>query len=381
MKSIIGIIVIGLVMMFSCKPASETRIAKLEDAESITESGIIYALPRTNLKFTLTIKRTDIYPGPYHEYAEKYLGIEDSPDKETSIWQIADIVINNYTDVDPEQYYVLEPSGRMNFSFNKLFENGSILPVNNPIKNHYENEFYGLNEAENGIVFKDLSVSKFVGEEKITYYKRVQRDSLFAKVPVTKTQSVYKSFEDKAEEAANFIFTIREKRVELLTGMADFYPEGESLEIALKEMERLENEYLTLFVGKQFESSYEVNFEFVPSNAELNQPYILFRFSEERGVLQANNLRGRPIIVELEKSGNTKNLNFLVADKINREGLDYKNRLFYRIPELSFVEIFDGNKLLAKRKVNIEQYGTTISIPAQFLMNDETFIEFYREKE
>ncbi len=381
MKNIIGIILLGLVMMFSCKPSSETRVSKLENAEAITENGIIYALPRTNLNFSLTTKRTDIYPGPYHEYAEKYLGIENVPNKETSIWKITDVVIKSYTDVDPEQYYVLEPSGKMNINFDKLFDNGSILPVNNQIKNHYENEFYGLNDAENGIVFKDLSVSKFVGEEKITYFKRVQRDSLFAKVPVTKTQSVYKSFEDKAKEAASFIFTIREKRVELITGMADFYPEGESLEIALKEMERLENEYLTLFVGKRFKTSYEVNFEFIPSNAELNQPYILFRFSEERGVLQANDLRGRPIIVELEKSENTKNLNFLVADQINREGLEYKNRLFYRIPELTLVEIFDGNKLLAKRKVNIEQYGTTISIPAQFLMNDETFIEFYREKE
>jgi len=381
MRNLKGIIFIGLFIICSCKPASETRVTKLEDAESFTESGIVYALPRTNLKFTVTTKRTDIYPGPYHEYAEKYLGIEDVHEKETSIWQITDIVINNYTDVDPEQFYVLEPSGKINFNFNKLIDSGSILPVNNPTKNQYENEFYGLNEAENGIVFKDVSVSKFVGEEKITYFKRVQRDSLFAKVPVIKTQSVYKSFEDKAEEAASFIFTIREKRVELLTGMADFYPEGESLEIALKEMERLENEYITLFVGKRFESSYEVNFEFVPSKAELNQPYILFRFSKERGVLQANDLRGRPIIVEIEKSENTKHLNFLVADQINREGLEYKNRLFYRIPELSFVEIFDGNKLLAKRKVNIEQYGTTISIPVQFLMNDETFIEFYREKE
>ncbi len=381
MKNIKGILFIGLVALFSCKSTSETRVTKLENAGSITETGIIYALPRTNLKFTVTTQRTDIFPGPYHEYAEKYLGIENVPDKETSVWQISDIVINNYNDVDPEQYYMLEPSGKMNFNFNKLIENGSILPVNRPIKKNFENEFYGTGKSESGIVFKDLSVSRYVGEEKVTYYKRVQRDSLFAKVPVVKTQSVYKSFEDKAEEAASFIFTIREKRVELLSGMADFYPEGESLEIALKEMDKLEDEYLTLFIGKRFESSFLANFEFVPSNTELNQPYILFRFSEERGVLQANDLRGRPIIIELDKTGQTKNLDFLIADRINREGLEYNNKLFYRIPELTLVEIFDGNILLAKRKVNIEQYGFTTSIPAMFLMNEETFIEFYREKD
>ena len=380
MKNLKGIIILGFVMMFSCKPASETRVTKIENTGLISD-GIIYALPKTNLKFTITTKRTDIYPGPYHEYAEKYLGIENVPDKETSNWQITDIVINSYEDIDPEQYYMLEPNGKLSFDFNKLIENGIILPVNKPIKTQFENEFYSTNNAESGIVFKDLSVSKFVGEEEITYYKRVQRDSLYAKVPVVKTQSVYKSFEDKAKEAANFIFKIREKRVELLSGMADFYPEGRSLEVALKEMDRLENEYLTLFVGKQFKSNYEANFEFVPTNSELNQPYILFRFSEERGVLQANDLRGRPIIVEIQKSDQTKNLQFLIDDQINREGLEFKNKLYYRIPELTLVEIFDGNKLLAKRKVNVEQYGITVSLPAVFLMNDETFIEFYRKKE
>lgn len=380
MKNIKGIIIIGIVMMFSCKPASETRVIKLENAGHISD-GIIYALPRTNLNFTITTKRTDIYPGPYHEYAEKYLGIENVPDKETSFWQITDIVINSYKDIDSEQFYMLQPNGKLNFDFNKLIENEVILPINKPIKTQFENEFYSINNAENGIVFKDLSVSKYVGEEEITYYKRVQRDSLYAKVPVVKTQSVYKSFEDKAKEAANFIFKIREKRVELLSGMADFYPEGRSLEVALKEMDRLENEYLTLFVGKQFKSNYEANFEFVPTNSELNQPYILFRFSEERGVLQANDLRGRPIIVEIQKTNQTKNLQFLIDDQINREGLEFKNKLYYRIPELTLVEIFDGNKLLAKRKVNVEQYGITVSLPAEFLMNDETFIEFYQEKE
>jgi len=380
MKNIKGIIIIGIVMMFSCKPASETRVIKLENAGHISD-GIIYALPRTNLNFTITTKRTDIYPGPYYEYAEKYLGIENVPDKETSFWQITDIVINSYKDIDSEQFYMLQPNGKLNFDFNKLIENEVILPINKPIKTQFENEFYSINNAENGIVFKDLSVSKYVGEEEITYYKRVQRDSLYAKVPVVKTQSVYKSFEDKAKEAANFIFKIREKRVELLSGMADFYPEGRSLEVALKEMDRLENEYLTLFVGKQFKSNYEANFEFVPTNSELNQPYILFRFSEERGVLQANDLRGRPIIVEIQKTNQTKNLQFLIDDQINREGLEFKNKLYYRIPELTLVEIFDGNKLLAKRKVNVEQYGITVSLPAEFLMNDETFIEFYQEKE
>ncbi|MBU8892467.1 MAG: DUF4831 family protein [Bacteroidales bacterium] len=381
MKNINIFIILSLVVFFSCKPSSETRVTKIKDSGPIPESGIIYALPRTNLKFTVEAKKMNVIPGPYNEYAEKYLGIENAPKQETSIWQITDISISTFNDIDPDQYYILEPSGKMNIDFKKLVQNGNVLPVNKSIENNFLNEFYGKNSTDKEIKFTDLSVSKYIGEEQVTYYKRVQRDSLFAKVPVVETRTVHKSFEDKAEEAANFIFMIREKRVELITGMADFYPEGNSLEVALLELNRLENNYLTLFIGKKYESWATVSFEFTPSKAELNQPYILFRFNEESGVLSQNNLSGRPIIIELEKTDQTKNLNYLISDQINREGLEYKDKLYYRIPELTHVRIFDGNTLLGTHKVNIEQYGIVVSFPVMFLMEDERFIEFYRKEE
>ncbi len=379
MRNIKTFIFLSLVVLFSCKSTSETRVSKIENSNLIPESGIIYALPRTNLKFTIEASRTDIIPGPYCEYAEKYMGIEDVPEEEISIWQITDISIHTYNDIDPEQYYILEPEGKINIDFNKLIQNGNVLPVNKSLESNFANEFYGINNTENEIVFTDLSITKYVGEEKFTYFKRVQRDSLFAKVPVTQTKSVYKSFEDKAEEAANFIFMIREKRFELLTGMADFYPEGKSLEVAINELNRLENDYLALFIGKRFTSNYSAGFEFAPTETELNQPYILFRFSEDRGVLPPNDLRGRPIIVELDKKDQTKNLSYLMSDQINREGTVYKDKLYYRIPDVAQVKVFDGNTILATRKVNIEQYGIVVPFPAMFLMEDEKFIEFYRE--
>lgn len=381
MKNISISIFLVLIVLFSCKSTTETRVTKLENSGLISESGIIYALPQTNLKFTISADKIDIIPGPYFEYAEKYLGIENAPEKESTLWEINDIKIDTYNDIDPNQYYVLEPSGMMKIDFDKLIQNKNIIPVNKTIESNFSNDFYGINTTSNGMMFTDMSISKFVGEEKITYYKRVQRDSLFAKVPVTKNKSVYKSFEEKAEEAANFIFMIREKRFELLTGSADFYPEGTSLSVALNELNRLENDYLELFIGKKFRSNYSANYEYLPTEKELEQPYILFRFNEEKGVLNPNDLRGRPIIVELEKKNQTKNLSFLLSDKINREGNTYIDRLFYRIPDQVDVKVYDGNVLLAKRKVNIEQYGIVALFPAMFLMDDDSFIQFYRKEE
>ncbi len=369
----------SLVILVSCKPTSETQVTKLDNQTNISEGGIIYALPQTNLKFTVEASRTDVIPGPYYEYAEKYLGIENAPKEETRVWQISNIVVTSYNDIDPEQFYIVEPSGKMNFDINKLIQSGNIMPINKPLEDVFSNDFYGVNKEEHEIVFTNLSTTKFVGKEKITYYKRVQRDSLFAKVPVTQTQSVYKSFEDKAEEAASFIFQIREKKFELITGMADFYPEGESLELAIKELNNMENNYLELFLGKKIKSNYNACFEFTPSETELSQPYIIFRFNEDKGILPPNDLSGRPIIVELEKRDQLNNFSFLMSNQINRSGTEYKDKFYIRIPDLVNVKVFDGNKLLAKRKVNIEQYGVVVPIPSMFLMGNEKFIEFYRE--
>jgi len=371
---------IFLLFLISCKPTAETKVTPLKQVNNLSENGIIYALPKTTLRFTVEAKRTEITPGPYAEFALKYLGIENAPEEEATQWQITNITIDSYNEIDPEQYYLLEPSGKFNFDFMKLIKSGLVFPVNSKTKENLANDFFGDTDPGEEIIFTDLSVKQYVGNEDVTYYKRVQRDSVFARVPVVKKQYVQKSFEEKAEEASNFIFMIRAKRFELISGMADFYPEGKSLELAIKRLDDLENEYMALFIGKKFTSTYNAVFEFTPTESDLNQPYILFRFSEDKGVLQPNDLRGRPILVEMEKLNRTKNLSFIVND-LNKEGSDYKDKLFYRFPDQAIIRLIDGNKKIADRKLSINQFGIITTIPTKFLMDEEVFIEFYPEKD
>ena len=381
MKTNKFIVYIGVLLIISCKTTSETKTEKLDANRFVAESGIIYSLPKTNLTFKVEAVRTDIFPGPYHEYAEKYIGLTDVPHSKETKWQISNIKIEKYNDMDPEQIYTVEPSGLINIKVEKLLKNKLIFPVNREYQNVYTNHFYGENTQGVDIVFKDLSVSKYIGEEQVTYYKRVQRDSLFAKVPVTKTQSVYKSFENKAEEAANFIFLIREKRFELISGMADYYPDGIALDVALNELDRLENEYMDLFIGKKFTSTYVANFEFTPTDKDLHQPYILFRFNKDKGVVPSNDLSGRPIIVELEDLQQTKNLSGIFQESGTDEESEFKNKFYYRVPDLVNVKIFDGGALIASRKLDVEQFGEIIQIPEIFLMEEEKVIEFYQKED
>ena len=375
MKISKGLIYILFLGVIACKPTSKTTVHKLTNSDLSTNKGIVYALPETNLNFKVEALKTEIIPGPYNMYAEKLIGISNVPDKAETIWQISNIEISSFNDIDENELYVLNPSGKFNVNLEKLITNNIVLPVNCIKKQSYANHFFGINNTGNDVVFKDLSVTKYIGQEKVTYFKRVQRDSIFAKVPVVKTQSVHKTLAKKAEEAANFIFMIREKRFELLSGLADYYPDGEAMKIALAELNRLETEYLNLFIGKKYTSTYSAEFEFSPTEKSLNQPNILFRFNENKGVLPANNLSGRPIIIELKKQNNTKYL--IGLNKITNSDADY---LFYRLPELTQINVLDGSSLIAKRKIQISQFGNVIPFPIMFFMENESFIEFYQDK-
>ncbi|MGC9375974.1 MAG: hypothetical protein ACP5DQ_13180, partial [Bacteroidales bacterium] len=60
MKKIYLLLIAILLTMFSCKTTSETRVSKMDSLTNQPENGIIYALPKTTLRFTVEALRTDI---------------------------------------------------------------------------------------------------------------------------------------------------------------------------------------------------------------------------------------------------------------------------------------------------------------------------------
>ena len=49
-----------------------------ENVQSIISEGIVYALPRNGLQVKVKVKSEMFIPGPYFQYAQKYLGINDA---------------------------------------------------------------------------------------------------------------------------------------------------------------------------------------------------------------------------------------------------------------------------------------------------------------
>jgi len=376
-QSIIGILLFAMALSYGCKTEEKavTTISPVDSTSEYSSGNLIYGLPRTQLYFDVQLIRKTTIPGPYHSYGETLLGISSVPNKKIKEWSIEDIRINKTEELDYDQLYEIKPKGEFSISQMNLTQKGWILPITNELKSLPDNDFYPQIEHPKGIVYKDLSVRKFVGEETRTKYKNVWKDSLYAKVPVTETKIVKKSKQEKAREAASFIFMIREKRFELLSGMSDFYPEGKALEKAIGEFNRLEDAYLSLFTGKTYTDTVKYTLFVDPKLKDTKNANIFFRFSKTDGIIEADKNNGVPVWLEyevLEEGGLLKNY---FRSSIESQESD---NFIYRFPVHSIVKLKYGDELISKKYMDIFQFGPLVKIPSDYL-NEEQIIKYHKK--
>lgn len=377
-------IVIGAALLMvagiSCKTKQEatTRTYKVDTTNSQKiRNGLVYGLPKTQLTFRVKMEREIVIPGPYHEYGEKLLGLSNIPHNRKVEWNIGDIDIKESNLIDYDHLYAIEPRGRFKIDWSKFTGEGWIIPFDATDKEESDDsDFYSKKDYDNKLLYKDLSVRKFVGEETKTVYEKVWQDSLFARVPVEKTEVVEKDKPDKASEAANFIFMIREKRFELISGMGDYYPEGQAMESAVNEMNRIEEQYLSLFTGKQMTDTVQFTVKWTPDSINNDEePKLLFRFSQEEGILKPSQDDGTPIWIELELAEDTGKMSELMHDRFAASDMP---QFHYRLPVNTVLRMKYGDNLMAKKYLELYQFGPVLQIPYQFLM-DSQIMQLYPE--
>ena len=69
----------------------QVKVAPLGDEVPETTEQYLYALPQTVLKVEVAYQEIRHIPGPFREYAEKYLGITEVIRQNSSQWQILDV--------------------------------------------------------------------------------------------------------------------------------------------------------------------------------------------------------------------------------------------------------------------------------------------------
>jgi hypothetical protein len=339
-------------------------------SESYQPDGytLVYSIPKTTIDVSVEVLQIITKRGPYYQYAERFLGIAGVPSQDMTRWRINNVEIDSYEETDPDHFYLLSTNDRYVTNFFQLSAEGFILPVNQRQLPELQSQMLGREKSPERPVYTDLSIHPNVVEETRTVMRREMQDTSFVNVPVLQRQSVTRSTEAKAAEAADLIFELRNNRFKLLSGEIDLFPDGKAMEVIVEEFSRLEREYISLFTGKVIEIKHDYYFEYYPDKSALENGIergIIFRFSDSAGILPENDVSGRPIALELKNEMKTGRIDRLSPVQPGRDG--NRNMLYYRIPDVASVRLTDGNNTISRNRVLVSQYGKVVNLPADFL--------------
>ena len=375
MKRVLSVLLVmsSMIWVSSLQAANERKKGSLN-----IPSTVIYALPKTVVDVQVVARKTILKRGPFAQYAEKFLGItENVVLADGQQWQILTMKLGSYPQVDPQQFHKIVASGDYEPNLVSLTPEGLIRGFNIRSGNQLRVEKMKMMLSSGDDINMDygrFSIDPIAKEKNDTTYKVVETDTAFVKVPVLEKQYSLKTTEEKAAEAAHQIFKLRKRRFKILTANFEVLPpDGKAYEVLVRELAKLEQDYLSMFVGKRVAQEQVFHFSYIPKKGESSG--VACRFSSERGVVDSKDLSGRPVMIELTDLKVTGK----IPDFPVSEGENPDHQIVYRIPGQASVKLLLGKKQLTKRVMTISQLFKVSKIPSAVLLNEGYGIEFHEE--
>lgn len=325
---------------------------------------VIYSLPSTTIHLEVEAVNETFTPGIYCKYAKKYLGI-DVPQKADIKHHLLNVRLTPLIEADKNNTYIINldavKGNNAAANFINFSSQGLVILSDENKGNDGEWRFPSLVNAEN---INAQEVTENLTSTETTLYKNVKNaQGEYDRVAIRQSQVVEKSLESKAKEAASMIFSLRSKRMDIITGNTDATYSGEAMQAAIDELLRMEEECMALFIGNTVATKQKQNFDVVPSDEKENEIKIAFRISDSDGLTPADNISGKPIVIEIipEIPENDEPVN--KREQKNRQGL-----IYYRTPSICKVNLLDGQKVLLQTRIPIYQKGENMTFPLNVLI-------------
>jgi hypothetical protein len=331
---------------------------KTEAVAGAFAGGVVYSLPRTGIRLEVEVSQEKFFHGPYFEYAQKYLGIKGAPATDSENWTITGIKMETYGEPDPAEVHKAVGSVASMLS---LSEEGVLVGINCEARKEkdkaYTSEFTKNVEIPRQI-WPDLSMNSF----------------LAGKDSTRRSGDKFKTFEEKAAEAAHDVLKLRKRKALALAAKYDkLPPDGEAYKVMVNELDRIIDDYTALFIGKSLKEKHSYTFEVVPDSKGA-KGLVAFRFSSSTGVLPENNISGKPIMLELEPNADLVRNSSQFATPVTGE--TSVTGVFYRIPGFAVARVLNGTEVMAQARLPIAQFGVVSHLP-DGILNGEYSIEFH----
>jgi hypothetical protein len=309
---------------------------------SLQAQEVYYALPRTTFTVQVEARQESFFAGPYASFAQKLLNME-ARQKDQVNTVVTKATLIPRTEADPTAWYTTDAE---NSNLLALSAQGLVSFPEKAEAGLQAWRFPGKASASfNGGLITDTEKPTIVIE-----YKEVQTDTGLVTMPIEHKVMVDKTLEDKASEAAEVILHLRKERMNIVTGNTDANFYGNSMEVALKEMDRLEKEYLALFEGYTVTKTFNGCFEVVPSAGAGTQRYLVFRLMDDGFATEGT--RGVPYYLSLEAENPQS-----AADESANQRRGKTNPLRFRTPLVCKVTFTQDAKPLISARVPVYQLG------------------------
>lgn len=306
---------------------------------------VSYALSSTSVTVKVEVRQESFFAGPYAAFAKNMLNMSVR-DKDMVSCEVTRVELIPHVEADTDAWYTCDQ------------ESAALLAVS-------AQGLVSLGGSGERVSWRflpglkaDFSAKGLTEPEKEAVhivYEQIQTDTAIVSVPVEHRVLVEKTLEDKASDAADMILAIRKDRLNIASGNTDASYSGEAMQAALRELDRIEEEYMALFRGYTVVRKATYTYDVVPSRTVKNHHYMVFRLTDEGPVSEG--VKGVPYYLDFHPEGT-----------LPEEGQDRrktKGSVRYRIPQVCRVVFSRDGQSLLETRLPIYQLGREASLNLQ----------------
>lgn len=320
--------------------ASQAQTSQRITAGKASEYGLVYSLPTTVIDVYLTAELTEETPGEFHNYARRYLGVQDAITSSGRSATITGATLVPRGVSDPAEQWLAQ------------FKNGStpymtLTPGNVPT----------------GINTETLYSPAEATIPQSTPWSATPLDGEAARQAVTSEMARSSSTSKRAELAAQRIFELREMRSDILSGQADNMPsDGAAMELVLNNLSAQEAALTAMFTGVRRTRTVVGRATIEPDTTDVRNR-VIARLSLTEGIVEASDLTGTPVTADITvlERGELPTTDKGEVKSFPRGGVAY------RIPGSARIDINSAGTTVASETFNIGQLGVVFGLnPALF---------------
>lgn len=302
--------------------------------------GIYYYLPRNVIRLDFVVEKNQDYKGKYSSYAKEMLNTDNYIKENKTTYKIIKVNVNTLTEADPSMVFHVATDDKAKEApkYEICFDNDGII------------KSFGcqtsLADSSN-----DVKVDNVLNENKILDYQYIVLED--------KDDEEEKSKYTDKEIALSILEEIKKLRVayfDLISGYQEV-DYGKTMNYMVEELKALENEYLSMFVGKTNAETFTKTFYVIPNEGE--NSVVLGKFSNTEGFSATKT--GEVVRINFTDLSKSSVINNLSTDEI--QNTTYTNKLFYRNPANVTMQVSCGDKVFYENRLKISQLGNVILLP------------------